>query len=60
MWGEWTLGECSATCGLGVRENTRIKLVEEANGGVCSEEEYTETEECYLQDCMYMYKYVCI
>ena len=48
--GDWTLGECSATCGLGVRENTRIKLVEEAKGGICSDQ-YTETEECYLQDC---------
>ena len=45
MWGEWEIGECSTTCGLGVRENNRIKLLEEAKGGLCSEE-YTETEEC--------------
>ena len=50
VWGEWEIGECSTTCGLGVRENTRIKLVEEAKGGLCNDK-YTETEECYLQDC---------
>ena len=56
VWGEWEIGQCSTTSGLGVRENTRIKLVEEAKGGLCSEK-YTETEECCpapggtVQDC---------
>ena len=34
-WGEWAIGECSPKCGSGTRINTRIKLVEESNGGDC-------------------------
>ena len=47
---EWTHGECSTTCGSGYRLNTRVKLVEEANGGSCTGQS-TETEECNLQKC---------
>merc|ERR1711936_783254 len=35
IWDEWILGECSTTCGAGTRTNTRVKLVEESNGGTC-------------------------
>ena len=50
VWGEWILGECSTTCGIGSRLNTRIKLVEEVNGGSCAGQS-TETEDCKLQEC---------
>ena len=34
-WGDWKIGECSVTCGIGSRPETREKTVEEQNGGVC-------------------------
>ena len=49
-WDGWVLGECSAECGTGTRVNTRIKLIEEANGGTCTGEP-TETEECKIKEC---------
>ena len=50
QWGEWKLGECSATCGNGTRTNTRTKLTEEQNGGTCSGST-NETETCNVQNC---------
>ena len=50
LWGEWVSGDCSTTCGIGSRVNTRIKIVDEANGGSCTGQP-TETEECNLQEC---------
>merc|ERR1712020_514836 len=50
VWNDWVSGECSATCGVGSKVNTRTKLVEEANGGSCTGQ-FTETEECNLQEC---------
>ena len=44
------MGECSTTCGAGTRTNTRVKLVEEANGGTCDGEP-TEIEECQAGEC---------
>jgi len=49
-WGAWVLGKCSAECGMGTRNNTRDKIVEEANGGTCSGEP-TEVEECMEKEC---------
>ena len=34
-WDEWIIGECSKTCGGGMRNNYRDKKVEEMFGGVC-------------------------
>ena len=48
------IGTCSKTCGTGTRTNTRIKLVEEANGGTCSGQP-TEIEECNTQPCPGIY-----
>ena len=50
VWDEWVLGECSAECGVGTRTNTRVKLVEEANGGTCDGQP-TEIEECQAGKC---------
>ena len=49
-WDEWVLGECSAECGVGTRNNTRVKLVEEANGGTC-DGQATEVVECQAGEC---------
>ena len=56
-WGDWTLGECSVTCGIGTRVDTRVKTIMESNGGKCdgcdikiesciNVEECPEPEEC--------------
>ena len=50
MWKEWEEGECSVTCGIGTKINTRTKLVVEANGGTCSGQS-TEIKECKSADC---------
>lgn len=50
MWDEWTIGECSKTCGTGTRVDTRSKLVEEANGGTCTGQ-HNETKECKETEC---------
>ena len=50
MWKEWEEGECSVTCGIGTKINTRTKLVVEANGGTCSGQS-TEIKECKSDEC---------
>ena len=50
VWDEWILGECSTTCGAGTRTNTRVKLVEESNGGTCDGKP-TEIEGCQTGEC---------
>ena len=49
-WDEWTLGECSDSCGTGTRTNTRTKTVVEANGGTCTGQP-TEIEPCNTHPC---------
>ena len=49
-WDEWVEGECSATCGYGTKTNTRVKLVEESNGGTC-DGEATEVLQCQDVEC---------
>ena len=53
-WGDWVEGECSTTCGPGVQNNTRIKLIEEAFGGTCIGE-YNNVTNCELEPCPGMY-----
>ena len=50
VWGEWQIGDCSKTCGVGIVTMTRIKIVEEAYGGKC-EGGSTMQESCNKQDC---------
>ena len=33
QWNDWTVGTCSATCGDGMRTNTRTEKVSAAYGG---------------------------
>ena len=49
-WDEWTIGECSKTCGTGTRLNNRTKVVEEVNGGTCDGQP-SEIEECNPEPC---------
>ena len=49
-WGDWTFGKCSATCGTGTKIGTRIKTVEESNGGNCTGQS-TEAVTCKDAEC---------
>ena len=44
------IGECSATCGEGVRHNVRVKLVTEEFGGSC-DGFANEVENCNNGEC---------
>ena len=34
-WSPWSIGECSSSCGGGIRKNTRSIKVKETHGGKC-------------------------
>ena len=46
QWAQWQIGECSETCGDGVRENHRVKLTEALFGGAPCEGKAKATESC--------------
>ena len=46
QWAEWQIGDCSETCGDGVRENHRVKLTEALFGGAPCEGKPKATESC--------------
>ena len=46
QWAEWQIGDCSETCGDGVRENHGIKLTEALFGGASCEGKAKATESC--------------
>ena len=50
-WSNWTLGECSVSCGDGVRENHRFKEQEELFGGAPCEGVASQTEACINRIC---------
>ena len=50
VWGEWSKGTCSATCGKATRASTRNKLRKEANNGKCEGKD-TKTEVCNVPPC---------
>ena len=49
-WNDWTIGQCSQTCGHGIQIDTREKQIEESNGGVC-DGEATQESPCIIKDC---------
>jgi len=51
VWNDWSLGECSASCGPGEQTNTRTKAVVEANGGKTCSGADTETLACTVKEC---------
>ena len=50
QWNDWNIGTCSHACGGGTRTNTRTKIIEASNGGVCDGES-TSQEACNTQKC---------
>ena len=49
-WSDWTEGECSMTCGEGIREKTRVMYEEQYGGAPCSGEA-SAIESCNLGEC---------
>ena len=45
-WAKWQIGDCSETCGDGVRENHRVKLTEALFGGAPCDGKAKATESC--------------
>ena len=46
VWSDWKLGDCSVTCGDGLREDHRFKQQEELYGGTPCEGDAKKTETC--------------
>ena len=46
QWAQWQIGDCSETCGDGVRENHRVKLTEALFGGAPCEGKSKAAESC--------------
>ena len=57
-WGEWVVGECSATCGEGLRTDVREQVVSAKNGGIECAGEASITERCHAGDCPPRKKYI--
>ena len=51
VWDEWVAGGCSAGCGSGTIESTRICLHEQEDIGVLCEGEKTKSEPCDAGPC---------
>ena len=51
VWNDWVIGDCSVTCGEGVRTNTRTQKEAAQFGGDECEGLASSTESCYDQDC---------
>ena len=50
-WSDWTQGECSVTCGDGVRQNHRFKEQVELYGGARCEGVAAQTKACINRIC---------
>ena len=51
-WDDWTIGNCSSSCGGGTRTNTRSKKVNAEHGGEECDDVATSIEEsCNVQEC---------
>ena len=51
VWNDWEIGECSLTCGGGIRIDTRTKKVEESIGGTCEPSANQRASFCNTDDC---------
>ena len=49
-WGSWNVGQCSTTCGEGLRIDTRNKTVIENEGEFCVGKS-TKPETCNIREC---------
>ena len=50
-WGEWMIGECSASCGGGHRRRTRSPKIEANSGGWDCSGPSTSMDSCTLREC---------
>ena len=50
-WGDWSFGECSKSCGGGIRLDTREKVIKVLNGGKDCSGPSNITENCNIHDC---------
>ena len=50
-WGQFEIGECSQTCGGGMRTNTRSHIVTAEHGGVECLGPDAVNETCNIQEC---------
>ena len=50
-WGDWSFGECSKSCGGGIRFDIREKLIKALNGGKDCSGPSNITENCNIHDC---------
>ena len=50
-WGQFKIGECSQTCGGGMRTNTRSRIVTAEHGGVECQGLNAVEESCNNQEC---------
>ena len=50
-WGQFEIGECSQTCGGGMRTNTRSHIVTAEHGGVECVGPNAVNETCNIQEC---------
>ena len=51
VWNDWTVGACSATCGDGMRTDTRTEKISAAYGGEECKGPASIQEVCNIQDC---------
>ena len=50
-WNDWTIGDCSLTCGGGTRTKTRVPKVLAEHGGEACKGPTTTEERCNEQNC---------
>ena len=50
-WNDWTVGECSLTCGGGELKKTRTPKVDAAHGGEDCTGHAEITESCNIEEC---------
>ena len=50
-WNDWVFGECSTTCGIGIRVDKRTIKSEEIYGGYCDPFGDRREEKCKVADC---------
>ena len=50
-WSEWQVGQCSMSCGEGVRMNNRTEIKEAEYGGEPCHGNLTKLERCNVKKC---------
>ena len=50
-WNDWIIGDCSQTCGGGIRTNTRTEKYTPENGGIECDQPTSIEESCNMEQC---------